>query len=62
MTTMTMNFIAAHRVTRVWNGRESTLQRMGRRLTGKVRASLDMTAQDRADRYVAMTPIAVLAA
>ncbi|SOJ52685.1 hypothetical protein MSIMFB_00196 [Mycobacterium simulans] len=62
MTTMTMNFIAAHRVIRVRNGRESMLQRIRRRLTDKLRVSLDMTAQDRADRYVAMTPIAVLAA
>ncbi|MCV7199214.1 hypothetical protein [Mycobacterium angelicum] len=71
MTTMTMNFVAPQGVTGATaatgatgapNGGGRTLLRIGRRLSDALRASLNVDPQDRADKYVTLMPIAVLAA
>jgi len=65
MTTISMNFVApqcATGATGAPNGRGRTTKRIGRRLSDALRASLKLAPQDRADKYVALMPIAVLAA
>lgn len=62
MTAMSMNFVVTHRVTPASTGWVRTMLRAGRRLTDTLRASLNAAPQDRADKYVARMPIAVLAA
>lgn len=68
MTTMSMNLVApqcatgANGLTGTPNGGGRTLVRLGRRLSDALRASLNVGPQDRADKYVALMPTAVLAA
>lgn len=62
MTAMSVNFLATQCVTPASPGRVRTMLRVGRRLTGTLRAALNATPQERADKYVARMPIAVLAA
>lgn len=62
MTTMIMTFVVPQRVTRATKGRARSLLRVSRRLTDTFRAPLAWwTPQERADRYVARMPIAVIA-
>ncbi len=61
MTTMIMTFVVPQRVTRATKGRARSLLRVNRRLTDTFRAPLAWTPQERADRYVARMPIAVIA-
>ncbi|TBM52250.1 hypothetical protein DIQ83_33900, partial [Mycolicibacterium smegmatis] len=54
-------FVVPQRVTRATKGRARSLLRVSRRLTDTFRAPLAWTPQERADRYVARMPIAVIA-
>jgi hypothetical protein len=60
MGTMTLHFAIPPRAPRVTNGWGHSMLSVGRRLADKLTAMRSMTAQDRADHYVARLPIAVL--
>ncbi|OSC42080.1 hypothetical protein [Mycobacterium decipiens] len=62
MTTMTMTFCVPQRVNRLTKGWAQAMLRVGRRMSDRLSAPLSLTAQQRADRYVARMPIAVIAA
>ena len=58
MTTLTTPFVVVPPPTTV---RGQAIRRIGRRLADMWNAALTMTAQDRADAYVARMPVAVIA-
>ncbi|MFV8318417.1 hypothetical protein [Mycobacterium sp. 23] len=58
MTMLTMNFVVPQADNRT--GQRKSMLRAGRRAVARLTALIDMTPQQRADRYVAGMPIAVL--
>jgi hypothetical protein len=56
-----MTFVVAHRGSGVSAGRGHSMRRAGQRLTNTLRGWRIPTPQERADRYVSRTPLAVLA-
>ena len=56
-----MTFVVAHRGSGFPMLRRHSIRSAGRQLTNKLRGWRIPTAQERADRYVARMPIAVLA-
>lgn len=59
MTMMTMNLVIPRRDRRT--GRRRSMLRAGHLLTARLSVALNLTPQQRADRYVARMPIAVIA-
>ncbi|BBX98837.1 hypothetical protein [Mycobacterium lacus] len=57
-----MTFVVSQRVSRVTRARGRSMLRIGRRLTARLCAARQLTAQERANWYVARMPIAVIAA
>ncbi|KQH81280.1 hypothetical protein AO501_06730 [Mycobacterium gordonae] len=58
MTMLTMNLVVPQADNRT--GHRQSVLRAGRRAVARLTALIDMTPQQRADRYVAGMPIAVL--